>query len=839
MNEPRPAPEDIGHDHRLAAVYFASATLVLSVYGVRVCPFVADLHPWTVVTSFAFGFGLAMLFKLLFEERLMPVGDPFRLSIQQFLIDLGLYVAVGVGIGLWHTFAHGFPIESGLKILIGCIMFGLFASLDNGLRRERRSPPALQVTTPPARIFPIADRLLAIFSSIAVCSGLVLGLVIIKDVDYLILNADQHSQAELRRAVFIDIAFIVGVVLVLSLRLLYAYGQHLAYMLQLQIQALDEVSADRLDHFVPIITRDEFSLIACKTNQMIATLRRAHDEQRELFELNQALVTELQPDRLLTRIVATTRAFVDAERVSLFLYDPATDELWGKVAEGVDSELRFPASHGIVGHVFRSGEALIIADAYADPRFNRDSDLATGYQTRNLMCVAVYDREGHALGVLQALNSSHGFFDADDQRRLESCAAQAAIALVNAQLFADLDRSRRYSESILQSLSNGVVTLNLGGEVVKLNQAAERILGHDQSLIGCPFASVLPEHAQWWRRLRESNEQIYLADTDLELLDGSRRSLNLSRVPLTDLEERPIGSLLVFEDLTEGKRVRDTLSRYLPSQVAEQVLADSANQLGGVSQVATVLFSDIREFTTISERIGARATVTMLNRYFSTMVEAINTHGGILDKYIGDAIMAVFGVPFAGEHDPDCALRAALDMIQRLSELNRERQFEGLHPIDIGIGLSTGELIAGNIGAPRRMDYTVIGDTVNLAARLESATKGYGVRLLISGQTRHALKDDYPIRELDQIRVKGKLEAAAVYQVFGHDELPVEGLLDAFAEGRRHYLERDWARAHACFEAVIHLAADDGPSAIYLQRCQLFQQQPPPVSWDGVWPATG
>jgi len=831
---------DGAHDHRLIGWYYLIATAVLSFYGIRVCPFIAGLEPYKVVLTFAVGFGIAFALKQVFEARLMPREVPFVLSMYQFLIDLALFAVVGVGITVFNHHVFEFPLESGGKVLIGCLMFGIFAGLDNGLRRERRTPaPLSSLTESPKRIFPITDRLVVIFVGVAIFTGMVAGLLIVKDIDYLIAHINEESPARLRRAVFIDIAFVIGVVLLLALRLLWAYGKNLSYILRLQIDGLMDVSSGKLNTYVPIITRDEFSLIAAKTNRMITALRDVHREQNELFEMSLALATELRLDPLLTRIIATTRSFVGAERVSLFLHDAQTDELWGKVAEGVDEVMRMPADAGIVGDAFQRAAVVRVADAYEDPRFNREFDLRTGYRTRSLLCVPVEDRRGRCLGVIQAINKFEGEFSEDDARRLRAFAAQAAIALVNAQLFADLDRERRYSESILKSLSNGVVTLDADALVVKANDAAQRMLGVDEGIHGKPLVTAIGETNLWWNTLCAGGGQAYLAEAELQLADGSARLANVTRVPLTDLENQPIGSMLVLEDITEEKRVRNTLSRYLPSQIAEQMLADPNINLGGVTQTATVLFSDIRDFTTISERLGARATVAMLNEYFSAMVDAIASQDGILDKFIGDAVMALFGVPFAGKNDADAAVRAAISMLERLQGLNDVRMQRGEEPLAIGIGLSTGELVAGNVGSPRRMDYTVIGDTVNLSARLESATKSYAVSIIISEGTVRALRDSYPLRELDRVRVKGKHQAATIYQLMVGTEVLDADALTQFDRARARYAARDWAGAVAAFEQVLARFPADGPSAMFIERSWRCERESLPPEWDGVWPPVG
>ncbi|MEM9302280.1 MAG: adenylate/guanylate cyclase domain-containing protein, partial [Pseudomonadota bacterium] len=492
-------------------------------------------------------------------------------------------------------------------------------------------------------------------------------------------------------------------------------------------------------------------------------------------------------------------------------------------------------AEGIAGHVFTTGETVTVADAYADGRLNPEIDGSTGYRTRSILCVPIVHRDGRAIGVIQALNRREGGFTPACAERLRAFAAQAAVALVNAQLFADLDGMRRYSESILRSLSNGVISLDAQGRLVKANAAARVLAGIPDDGAGKPLTALVdPRSASWLTLLDGDAEKSYLADVALQAADGQQHDVNISRVPLTDLNDDPIGALLVLEDITAEKRVRSTLSRYLPGQVAERVLTDPENNLGGVAQTATVLFSDIRSFTSISETIGARATVSMLNEYFSAMAEAVLVNNGIVDKYIGDAIMAVFGVPFTTESDADNAVLASISMLGRLDALNRRREARGEAPISIGIGLSTGEVVAGNVGSSRRMDYTVIGDTVNLAARLESATKAYGASLVAAEGTVAALSGEYPLRKIDRIRVRGKGEPVKLYQLFSPASAPTGEALEIFAAGRALFIEQQWHDAERRFEDVLRLDPDDGAAALHIERCRRFRQVAPPPDWDGV-----
>jgi adenylate cyclase len=237
--------------------------------------------------------------------------------------------------------------------------------------------------------------------------------------------------------------------------------------------------------------------------------------------------------------------------------------------------------------------------------------------------------------------------------------------------------------------------------------------------------------------------------------------------------------------------------------------------------------------------MGARETVSMLNEYFAEMVDVIFRHGGILDKYIGDAIMALFGAPFHGPQDADNAVEVANGMIVTLRELNGVRRKKGQLPIDIGIGVNTGDVVVGSIGSPKRMEYTAVGDAVNLASRLEGACKMYGAKVIVSEFTARELKTRVPLRELDLMRVKGKLQPVSIYEAMGHhtaETFPkMDAALESFTHGLEAYRRRDWQGAISKFESVLSLQPEDKPSQLYRQRASHFAEQPPPENWDGVW----
>jgi adenylate cyclase len=328
-------------------------------------------------------------------------------------------------------------------------------------------------------------------------------------------------------------------------------------------------------------------------------------------------------------------------------------------------------------------------------------------------------------------------------------------------------------------------------------------------------------------------------DTEIEVA-GKPSAVNLSVLPLKTDDEQKLGTMLVIEDISTEKRVKATMARYMDATIAAQ-LVDNADGyvLGGVSQPATILFSDIRGFTTLTEHLGAQGTVAFLNEYFEIMVEAITRQEGMLDKFIGDAIMAAFGLPITHDDDEDRAVRAAIAMIRGCWQWSEERVKRGDLPVDMGIGLNTDIVVSGNIGSAKRMDYTLIGDGVNVASRLESACKAYSARILISDNTFKKLRGTYRVRDVDQVIVKGKTEPVGVYEVLDyHTEETFPNLMDVvnyFNEGMSHYRKRNFERSIKQFEAALQRNPRDKLARTYIERCQFLTENPPPEDWAGIW----
>jgi adenylate cyclase len=327
---------------------------------------------------------------------------------------------------------------------------------------------------------------------------------------------------------------------------------------------------------------------------------------------------------------------------------------------------------------------------------------------------------------------------------------------------------------------------------------------------------------------------------EAELMVGEEKlSVNLTALPLLSMEKKRIGSMLMLEDISSEKRMRSTMSRLMDPGIADQMLAGGVDTLGGKNVQATVLFSDIRGFTTITEQLGAQGTVALLNEYFTLMVDCIQREAGFLDKFIGDAIMAAFGIPVAHDDDADRSVRTAISMIRELWAWNKVRNTEGKMPVDIGIGLNTDNVVSGTIGSKKRMDYTIIGDGVNLAARLESACKQYGAHILISEFTNKLLRGTYYSRELDLVVVKGKTQPVAIYEILDyHTEESYPNMTDAlrhFKAGLQKFRQQKWQDAMGEFNDVLALNDHDKAAKMYIERCEHFIANPPGNDWDGVW----
>ncbi|MEE8622162.1 MAG: adenylate/guanylate cyclase domain-containing protein [Syntrophobacteria bacterium] len=291
----------------------------------------------------------------------------------------------------------------------------------------------------------------------------------------------------------------------------------------------------------------------------------------------------------------------------------------------------------------------------------------------------------------------------------------------------------------------------------------------------------------------------------------------------------------------EKRKIRGAFSFYVtPSVVNEMLKNPDKLKLGGDKKELSVLFSDIRGFTTLAEEMEPEALVNLLNEYLTEMTDVVFEFDGLLDKYIGDAVMAVWGAPLEQTDHPARACRTALKMLDRLTKMQQQWEAEGTPRLDIGIGINTGPMVVGNMGSERRFDYTVMGDSVNLASRLEGINKEYGTQVVISEFTYEQVKDDFFCRELDAVRVKGRARPVNIYELVAlrSEEDPRVAIIEPFAQGLHHYRSQEWKIAEDKFHEVLNRIPDDFAARLYLQRIAELREKPPQPGWDGVFTMT-
>ena len=358
-------------------------------------------------------------------------------------------------------------------------------------------------------------------------------------------------------------------------------------------------------------------------------------------------------------------------------------------------------------------------------------------------------------------------FNSLDLDLLTALSNQAAVAMENARLFKDITKEKQFNESILGSIATGVITLDPLGEVDSINAAGLKILKTKKE-------EVLGNHYMYlFEKDNDLVEMITLSEMENETKTelnmplnavSEETIINISISPRLDPEGNKQGSVVAIEDISDVSKVKNTFKRYVSKQVVDELLGDEGKlNLGGEQREVTILFTDIRGFTSMSEKMEPERVVTTLNEYFSDMIDIVFKHNGTLDKIIGDELMVLYGAPIKGEKDTQRAVETAVEMQRKINELNKERHKRNEPPILVGAGINKGLVVSGNIGSRDLMDYTVIGDTVNVASRL-CAAAGPG-EIMVSDSVYKTTKKSFFYEKLNPIKVKGKEKKIPVFLI--------------------------------------------------------------------------
>lgn len=516
-----------------------------------------------------------------------------------------------------------------------------------------------------------------------------------------------------------------------------------------------------------------FENMLSRLRSELAAMDKEHDQLLALSEVGAVISSTLDLPQVLNSVMDNVIKLTGAERGYIVLRDEETGNLEFTVARGMDRETleqqSSQVSRTIVTEVAETGEPVVTTNAQADPRFHAQESVVS-YSLRSILCVPLRVRD-QVIGVMYADNRiKSGLFGERERDLLTTFANQAAVAIDNARLFARVSYAQRLMANIFASITSGVITTDTLDKITLFNRAAESILGiqpgeyqgvHYRKALA-PLESVLPP-------LVDQVKQTDLAIQDFEaepLVPGRGQiSLNVTLSPLKDAENETLGVAIVFNDVTERKRFereRGMVKRYLPAELVDSLADLQELRLGGTREEVTILFADIRGFTSYSERRDPEQVVETINRYYEHITRIIRENEGIVDKYEGDAVMAHYGTPLRPLEDH--AWKAVLTAWKsRLAIRAYHEQIEPTDRLYLKFGINTGEAVAGNVGGQEQMDYTLIGDAVNLSRRLqENAT---GDQILLGENTYHLVRDKVRVRQLEPLQVKGREALADVYEV--------------------------------------------------------------------------
>jgi class 3 adenylate cyclase len=434
----------------------------------------------------------------------------------------------------------------------------------------------------------------------------------------------------------------------------------------------------------------------------------------------------------------------------------------------------------------------------------------------------------------------------NDLRRRLGEENETLVQELNAQQFAQARQSLARADALRDEFTLRVKNIR-ADMLAQVHASAETVMGEEKhaiaisaivtgiaSILGFVFAMMVGSGiTRPVMRLLEGTRQVEAGQLDHSINITTRDEIGQLSAAFNRMIER----------LRHNQRIRETFGRYIDPRVADGLLDQPAlAATEGQRRIMTVMFCDMKGFTALSEGYTPQGLVKIMNLYLSTMSEPIHEQLGIIDKYIGDGIMAYWGPPFVdAEGQAGFACRAAVDMMGRVERLRKELpELLGVRTIpadcDIRIGIATGEALVGSIGSEYMMSYTVMGDTVNLASRLESANKAYGSRCLVSEAT--AAAEGVEVREIDRLIVVGQTHAQTVFEVMGRaGELAPqqEELRSRYAEGLAAYRAGRWEEARTAFARALEAAPDDGPSVTMAARVEGFMQDPPAKDWDGAW----
>lgn len=563
-----------------------------------------------------------------------------------------------------------------------------------------------------------------------------------------------------------------------------------------------------------------------KSQESIAKIKEF--QLRILQQVSQVAIAPFNFNRVLDAMMDRVMEVLHTDAGSIILQNKDTGLLEFKVTKGEKSEeikkYKLRVGEGIAGWVFKNKKPIIANDVYKDKRFNKSISQKLKYETHNILCTPLLVKN-MAIGVLEVINKElNSHFVDDDLRILNILANNISIVIENARLF-DTSLKKINELNTLSEISRNInsildldpllkVVMHNATEVMKAEVSSVLLLDEDEKEL--IFRIALGEKGEKVKKIKlkvgegiagwvaKTGKAIIVNDVKNEPRFNKRvdrktgfKTRSILCVPLYS-KEKMIGVLQVinkhenlpftkgdeellhtfachaaiaienaklYENIREEERKRGIYQRFLSPQIVDEIMNKAKTiSLGGRRQNVTILFSDIRGFTEITEAKPPEYIVDLLNEYFAEMIDVIFKYGGTLDKFIGDGLMAIFGTPIYYKDHAKRGVAAALEMQEKLKALNMRNRKRGFVELAVGIGVNTGSVIAGNIGSQKRMEYTVVGNGVNIASRLEGLAQGG--QILITESTYNELKGlKLDVEKLKQVQVRGKRGAMDIYQV--------------------------------------------------------------------------
>ncbi|MBX3055743.1 MAG: GAF domain-containing protein [Anaerolineae bacterium] len=531
-------------------------------------------------------------------------------------------------------------------------------------------------------------------------------------------------------------------------------------------------SSDEITRQIVILRRTVEDL-----ERRVKAQEKEREQLRALQDVGAMINSSLDLDQVLVVVMDAIIDLTKAERSIMLLKSEDTGELDVRVYRNMDRETleksSFDFSRSIVRAVAESGEPIVTMNAMSDSRFAAQESIIS-YNLRSILCVPLKIKE-MIIGVIFADNRVQaGVFGDTDRDLLASFANQAAVAIENARLFqqirnhlTEITEMRDLMDNVFASITSGVITIDEEERIALYNRAAERILGYPQNAIMRQTYQTALEtlNLPIEPLVEDVRHKGGVQNTEVDLVISRRpgvTTLNLTLTPLRDYEQETLGVAMVLNDVTEKKNL-ESVRRYLPPALVDQIRDLDAAQRPQ-HRIMSVLFADVRGYSTFSEHVDPEKLIQIMNGYFTIFVRAIDNFEGLTDKFMGDAVMALYNTPLNPQRrHAERAVRTAL-MIQEnmrayLAEIPEDRR---LH---FGVGVHTGEAVVGNVGSSLRKDYSAIGDAVNLAKRVQENAGGDEV--LLSSATYELVKDWVVAEAMEPIRVKGRQTLEQIYRLQG------------------------------------------------------------------------